>query len=308
MPLLDSFLFEMHLFTTIGLGFVLFFAPLGCGGQAGQNKSTNPPHSASKGSSASAAKAKASDGPIVLLGWFCPEMASGRPGIRPLLAKDPVWTSELEPLGAAIASRRVKRFTVLSYRGQRAGTMTVAGAAKDAGGRMAIGSYLGASLCALQGEQEEDPTCLAQTQGCGLAIGSLESAGGFEARPYEEDPEAMALAPGGACETDEVLVVDVDGDGQPEHFALADLQSQGEPPVELPLATTEQRLCQENFTAAVSGAGQLHRVAVIDVDGDGRLEILYRRALQEFVLYGAPNSPARMELLGRQIVPTSTTR
>lgn len=266
--------------------------------------SANTPHSAEQAPRVDPRSTTSQQGQSVLLGWFCPEMAAGRPGIRPLFAKDPTWNSERSPLEMAIASRRVKRFTVLAWQGHRAGSLMVVGAAQDATGKMALGSYLGTSACQPKSSSgdpaEDDPTCLAFTHGCGAALGGLEAAGGFQARPYEEDPDALRLFAGAACESKDVLSLDTDGDGQLERFSISDLRSRGPAPVELPLAKSSAEPCSSSFAAPVKGHADLVRMAVLDVDGDGRLEVLYRRNDHEFLLYGAPTNPARLELLGRQ--------
>jgi hypothetical protein len=286
-------------------------ALLACGASPGKKKKANMPHATDKASSGPDAAPVKESGRPVLLGWYCPTMAAGRAGIRPLFAKDPTWSSEMPPLEQAIASRRVKRFSVLAWQGHRAGSLTVAGAAQDSGGKMAIGSYLGASACLPQSSAgdsagkrgDEDPLCLAISRGCAPALGALEAAGGFKSRPYEEDPEQLDLFRGAACEADDLLTIDLDGDGQAEHFSIADLRSP-EAPVELPLADKPAKDCatsaSASFAASVRGHADLVRMAVLDVDGDGRLELLYRRNDNEFLLYGAPTSPARLELLGRQ--------
>jgi hypothetical protein len=245
------------------------------------------------------------------VGWYCPEAGAGRPAIRPLFARDPKWLSNLDPLNKAIASRRVKRFTVLAWEGHAAGSMIVMGGAQDAAGKMAMGAYVGASVCqpksvdAQTDAPDEDPVCRSLSDGCSMALGELEAAGGFHSRPYEEDPERLELFRSGACEENDVLLLDTDGDGKAERFSIVDLKGTGSAPVELPLSPIEGTSCEPTFAGAVVGHSDLVRMAVLDVDGDGRIEVLYRRNSNEFLLYGAPSSPARLELLGRQsLTPT----
>ncbi len=277
-------------------------------------KPTNTAHAAIKGPEVASVPPAVENGQSVLLGWFCPEAGAGRPAIRPLFARDPKWDSDPSPLNKAIASRRVKRFTVLAWQGHAAGSMSVVGAAQDATGTMAMGAYVGASVCqpkSVRAESEipdEDPVCRALSEGCSLALGELEAAGGFHSRPYEEDPERLELFRGGACEDSDVLLLDTDGDGKVERFSISDLKGEGRAPVELPLAPLASESCQANFAASVVGHADLVRMAVLDVDGDGRIEVLYRRNSSEFLLYGAPKSPARLELLGRQILTLPASR
>ncbi len=311
LPAFDSFTHR-----SMKLSLLLLSLPalalLACGGpprQAAEPK--NSPHSTVQGPEASVPSPASEDGHHVMLGWFCPEEGAGRPAIRPLFAKDPTWDSELDPLHKAIASRRVKRFTVLAWEGHSAGSMIVMGAAQDALGKMAMGAYVGASVClpaqttAVPARSDEDPVCRALSAGCGLALGELEAAGGFHSRPYEEDPERLNLFRGAACEGADILHLDTDGDGKAELFSIADLRRPGAPPAELPLAMEAAESCSPNFAASVPNHPDLVRIAVLDVDGDGRSEVLYRRNSSEFLLYGAPASPARLELLGRQSLSPS---
>jgi hypothetical protein len=287
-------------------------ALLACGNplQAPKNPE-NVTHSPVRGPQAKPPSKAPDNGRSVLLGWFCPKQGAGRPAIRALFARDPSWTSALAPQNRAIASRRVKRFTVLAWEGHAAGSMIVMGSAQDAGGKMAMGSYVGASVCqpkstsGTEEQPDEDPVCRALSEGCALALGELEHAGGFEARPYEEDPERLDLFRGKACESGDVLRLDTDGDGKVELFSIADLRTPGVSPVELPMSVESAPTCVPSFAAAVPDHPDLVRMAVLDVDGDGRSEILYRRNGNEFLLYGAPSSPARLELLGRQLLTPS---
>ncbi|MCP4444131.1 MAG: VCBS repeat-containing protein [Myxococcales bacterium] len=240
-------------------------------------------------------------GPRLMLGWYCPESAAGRPGVEPALARDPSWTEAEDVLSRAVGARRVKRFSVLGYAGQRAGSFAVAGAATSNGASLAIGSYLGASPCeevdSLGKIRSRDEHCVQTSHNCSLAVAPLEAAGGFQARPYEEDPDTLVLSTGVACEIGKHLVVDVDGDGTAERFSLEQLIA-GKNPVELPFLEEGGRTCEMHYASVSTSLGGLTRVGVLDFDEDGRPEVVYRRGTELFV-YGAPHSPARMELLGR---------
>lgn len=240
-------------------------------------------------------------GPSILLGWYCPTGAAGRPSVEPVLARDPSWTVDAQVLARAIGARRVKSLTVMGYAGRRSGSFAVAGAATTGGTSVAVGSFLGSSPCetvdSLGRVTARDERCVQTTRECSLAVGLLEDAGGFEARPYEEDPKLGKTSPGVACEIGNDLVLDVDGDGAPERFDLGGLVS-SHVPVELPLVEDGGRVCERSYASMEIAGSALWRAGVIDLDGDGRPEVLYRRGSELFV-YGAPNSPGRMELQGR---------
>lgn len=297
----------MRLLSIVSISFSL----VACGGALNKKKKapTKPTHTADKEPTASGVSAVRKDSHPVFLGWYCPDAAAGRPALRPLMAKDTEWTADPKALAKAIGTRRARQLSVLAWQGHRAGAFAVAGLARDARGSMAIGSYLGSPPCqgpATVGEPgADDPVCLSQTHGCALAIGPMEAAGGFESRPYEEDPDRQEIAVASACEAESVLVMDTDLDGKPERFNISDLQTETDAPVELALAPTSSAQCLPNFAAPSSALGDLVRLAVIDVDGDGRPEVLYRRGAGEFLLYGAPSNPARLELLGRALLTSS---
>ncbi len=283
----------MHLFYRITISVAL----LSCGGA--QKTPPGP-----EGSAKVAAAPATENMPVpissarVLLGWYCPDSAGGRPAVQPILALDQTWQSSKEFLARSIRARNTKRFSVMAYDGGHAGSFAVAGAASLGETTLAIGSYVGAGTCdsldALGKVRSQDEQCLSNMSGCALAVGELEQASGFGAPPYEEDPDEQVWTRGKACEIGDDLLVDVDGDGAVERFSLSELVA-GRVPVELPLQRSAEGHCDPSF-AGVSGA--LIRLGVIDLDRDGRVEVLYRRG-QEVFLYGAPHSPARMELLGR---------
>ncbi len=287
------------------VAFVLASVPLvACGGPARQ---PHKPAPETESKSVESKKAVASPTPSVeakpqVIGWYCPSSAAGRPGVQLLMQRDPSWSADPRSLQASVSSRRVKRFSVMAWDGRRAGSFSVAGAGRAGGKELAVGSYQGASPCAQAADfgesAEEDQACVRATEGCALAIGELEAAGGFQSRPYEEDPDTESHASGAACERDEVLVVDMDGDHVAEHFSLSSLDDAQVAGSELAYLPQASASCEASFAAPGASASSLARMAVIDLDGDGRPEILFRRG-DEFLLFGAPNNPARLELLQR---------
>jgi hypothetical protein len=248
-----------------------------------------------------AARQVTPQGRAVMVGWYCPTLAEQRPAIRPLFASPEGWTSE--GLGRRVQSRQARRFEVWGFDGRRSGSLAVLGASKDvSGAAIAIGSYVGRSPCsevASLGEKSRtNQACQVTTGGCGLASAPLEAAGGFESRPYDEDPEVRELRPGTGCVRGPALVVDVDGDGAPEHFEVAALQSADGPPEELAYLPDESSSCDEAGAFSFALSDKRWVVAVADLDDDGRVELVIRTG-EEFWLYAAPNSSARLELVGR---------
>ena len=224
------------------------------------------------------------------------------------MSQDPLWGADAKSLQAAVAARRAKRFSVMAWDGHRAGSFSVAGAARSGGRELAVGSYLGAPPCAPASSSTgtpsiEDEICVRELAGCALAIGDLEPPGGFQSRPYEEDPDTRIYVAGAACEVGDELVVDMDGDGESEHFSIAGLRSAQDAPSELGYLGDSEASCRADFAQPVAD-GALTRVATIDLNGDGRPELMYRRG-SEFLLYGAPNNPARLELLARRFLTSA---
>jgi hypothetical protein len=103
---------------------------------------------------------------------------------------------------------------------------------------------------------------------------------------------------GAACVDDGVLIMDVDADGTLEHFDATALQESGEAPAELAYRDDLENSCGA-AAFSFSLAEDRRVVGVVDLDDDGRDELVVKVGTSDFWLYGAPNSPARLELIAR---------
>jgi hypothetical protein len=241
----------------------------------------------------------------VLVGEMCPTAAAGRPAVRPMFVRRESWTDKPAALTSPVERREARQFSVLGWDGPRAGLFAVAGSAETDHGVAAIGAYAGHSPCekrrgAAAGVME--PECEAALRGCGLAAAVLEPAGGFHARPAEEDPDPAAFETGGACVAAGKLIVDIDRDGKPEAYPVAGFASaSGAPSEEVASVAGGGATCAPRFAfrgAVATSAAGMDVLGVIDLDGDGRQEIvtlLRASGRQVWVLYSARESVARLE-------------
>lgn len=250
-------------------------------------------------------------GGSALVGELCMTGAGGRPGIAPLALRSVSWTTDADELSSVLERGLAGTFAVLGGDGRRVGVFTAIGATEQPS-TVAVGSYAGASPCARPAAPgvaaADDPACVAATGGCGLAIAPVSSGGGFA------ELEPPDLEPGGACVASDGLVVDVDGDGAAEVFPLAGfLDGARAPADELSAAAAVPGACTPTFTRygvaiAVDAAlaDPRHRVTldvlgVVDVDGDGRRELVVGLRYAErrtIAVYTARDSAARLSLVG----------
>jgi hypothetical protein len=241
----------------------------------------------------------------VLVGEMCPTAASGRPAIRPLFVRRERWRDEAAALISPVERREARQFSVLGWDGRRAGLFSVAGSAETDHGAAAIGAYAGHSPCEKRrgaGPGVQEPDCEAVVRGCGLAAAVLEPAGGFQSRPAEEDPDPAAFETGGACIAGGNLVVDIDRDGKPEAYPVAGFASATGAGSEAVVSVAGGgAACTPRFAfrgASAPGAGGMDVLGVVDLDGDGRQEIvvsLRAGGRQVWALYSARESSARLE-------------
>jgi hypothetical protein len=281
--------------------------------------------SAAGAGAGSAGADRAAPGREILVGEMCPDGAAGGPGVAPLFVRAVDWSDDPADVSEPLARNAVRQFAVLGLDGTRAGVFTVMGVA-DAGlpQDVAIGSYAGRSPCARPADAKaatgakpvDDPACVAAQRGCGLAIAPVVP--GHDAFG---ELDATATPPTGtACVAGDVLVVDIDGDGTPETFALGQfLDPVRAPADEVTARSMAAPPCTGTFslfparvdTGAEPGQTpdpryrvELDVVGVADVDGDGRRELFIgfhypdRRTL---AVYSATSTPARLERVGEAL-------
>ncbi|HEY0477680.1 MAG TPA: hypothetical protein VGD37_09155 [Kofleriaceae bacterium] len=249
----------------------------------------------------------------VLVGELCPQSAAGRPAVAPLLLHTNQWIDTTNEVTGAVERGATPRFAAFGVDGKVAGVFDTVGLADIALGQsVAAGTYVGGAPCtsdAGQGQRTDDPACVAATGGCGLAVAQLT-------RP-DDPPETPTFPTGGACVSDGALVVDIDGDGAVEWFPLIQaLDGIRGPAQEWPASRTARPACAPRFalydvklvpeadpgkTPDARATVTLDLLGVIDLDGDGRKELVIALrfpTVRTIVVYSAPSSPERLELVG----------
>jgi hypothetical protein len=234
-----------------------------------------------------------------LVGEMCPDRGAGRPALAVLIARQVGWNAdpaELEALARRVGSRP---FSVLSVRGARAGVFEAVGPV-DLGTESPVltGGYAGKSPCEDADASVSAACGEAQVQ-CGLAVASL-GVDGIDVPPK--------LRTGGACVEDgKLLRVDLDGDGLAEAFPLAGfLDELKAPAAELTAAAAPgaKPTCTPSFSLPLLVRGKdakafraLDLVGVVDLDDDGRLELVmqYRYAsVRTWAIYASDQMVQRL--------------
>lgn len=254
----------------------------------------------------------------VLVGEMCPEGAAGRPAVMPLFMRGIGWLTGNDDVSTPIETRAAKQFSVYAWDGRRAGIFSVAGSA-DIGldRRAAVGGYAGVSPCVGPAREDgedriEDVSCVKSQAHCGLAMAVLEAPSGYGARPFEEDPDPASFPTGGACANDDKLLVDVDGDGTLEAYPLEQfLDPVRAPAVEVVSVDRGGASCEPAFASRnVIPEGDprhwrgLSLLGVVDVDGDGRNEIIvsfHYSDRRTWAIYSATGSVGRLDLVGESV-------
>ena len=256
----------------------------------------------------------------ILIGEMCPGGANGRAAVIPLFLRATTWSIDGDEVSLPIERRTARNFSVLSWQGRRAGVFSVAGAAEvGLDRRVAIGAYAGESPCAVVDDPERasadsappviEPACVRAQNECGLAIAAVDD---NASRPYEEDPEPLIVPTGGGCVAGDRLLVDIDGDGIREAYLANSFLDLSRAPAEEVLAvSTDGRQCTPRFAASpvLIGTnpkhfGGLDLVGVLDIDSDGRNELIVAYHYAErrtWAVYTAAGTVARLDLVGETI-------
>jgi hypothetical protein len=249
----------------------------------------------------------------LVVGEMCPQVAAGRPAISPLVMRTGTWIDAQAELASVVERGSVPRFVVFGVDGKVAGVFDTLGLT-DIGipQQVASGTYVGGMPCtadAGQGQRTEDPKCASATGGCGIAVAEL-------ARP-DDPPPIPVLQTGGACLAGDALAVDIDGDNVMEQFPLASVLDGGRgPAAEWTASQAVGGACKpafELYGVQLTPAAEpgkpidpkhvvgLDVLAVVDLDGDGRKELVLALrfpTVRTIAVYTAPDSARRLELAG----------
>jgi hypothetical protein len=250
----------------------------------------------------------------VVVGEMCPQAAAGRPAVAPLIMHAVQWTDNASDISAVVERGSTPRFTVFGVDGKMAGVFDTVGLAEIGIAQpVASGAYTGASPCSSEiekGQRQDDPKCAAATSSCGLAVAEIA---------HPDDPaETPSFKTGAACVSSDVLAVDIDGDGRPESFPIAQvLDGIRGPAAEWAAAPVAATKCVPKFALfdipltpeAEPGRAPdpkqlvtLDVLGVVDLDGDGRKELVLAlrfATVRSIVIYSSVGGSAeRLELVG----------
>jgi hypothetical protein len=258
---------------------------------------------------------KVTGGRQIVVGEMCPQAAGGRAAVAPLVMRAATWVDAQADLAYVVERGMVPRFAVFGVDGKVAGVFETIGLA-DLGisQQVAAGTYVGGMPCTADaggGQRTEDPRCTSATGGCGIAVGEI-------ARP-DDPPPPLVFPTGGVCVAGDSLATDLDGDGALEQFPLASLLDGGRSPAaewSAAPAPAAAGACKPSFelydvrlTPVVEPGKPIdpkHTVgldvlAVVDLDGDGRKELVLALkfpTVRTIAVYTAPDSAQRLELAG----------
>ncbi len=253
------------------------------------------------------------NGRQIVIGQMCPQGAAGRPDVAPLVMRSVEWTDNASEISAVVERGSTPRFTVFGVDGKVAGVFDTVGVAEvGVGQSVASGTYVGASPCSYEiskGTRQDDLKCSGATSSCGLAVAQLT-------KP-DDPPETLAFKTGGACIVGDVLAVDIDGDGIPEAFPLAQvLDGIRGPAAEWAAAPVAPPACKPTFElfdvsltpeiepgtiADPKRVVTLDVLGVVDLDGDGRKDLVLAlrfATVRSVVVYSSANSAQRLDLVG----------
>jgi hypothetical protein len=235
-----------------------------------------------------------------LLGEMCLDRGAGRPALALLMSRQVGWSVDARDLEHLAQHQAQRPFVVLSGRGARAGIFEAIGPVDLGTEAPAMtGGYAGKPPC-----EDKDAAFAAscsEAQGkCGLAVASLAVDG---------DTDPPRLHTGAACvEGGKLLLVDLDGDGTNEAFAVSGfLDELRAPAAEVAAAAPAKATCTPAFALPGLVRGKdakafraLDLLGVVDLDDDGRVEVVmqYRYAsVRTWGIYSADEKLARLTLV-----------
>jgi hypothetical protein len=246
----------------------------------------------------------------VAIGELCPEAAGGRPAVMTVFLRKLAWVEAPGEVSAAVREASIRQFSVYDWAGARAGLFSVAASAEVGLDRpAAIGAYAGHPPCQLAPDAPPDPICVAAQEQCGVAVGVIEPSGGFESRPFGEDPEPVELETSAACVAEGMLVVDIDGDGEREAYPASQFLGPVRMPADEVIARPRGKAsCKPAFALrhVLPPANPKHwrgldLLGVIDLDADGRYELIMSYHYSDrrtWAIYSAAGRAGRLELVG----------
>jgi hypothetical protein len=140
----------------------------------------------------------------------------------------------------------------------------------------------------------------------------LEPSGGFDAAPPDEDPDPAPIDIGGGCVAGDLLLVDVDGDGQTEAYPTSAFLDESRGPADdVGAVAADGKKCTPAFAArgVVAQADPrdwrgLDLLGVADFDGDGRRELVlvYQYAgRRTWAIYSPLEGSAQLDLVGEAV-------
>lgn len=253
--------------------------------------------------------APANPGNETMVAEICPNGAGGRAGIAPVVVRTVGWSDNATDLDNMIERGAVPRFGVYGVDGKLAGAFDTMGL--DEGAPVATGTYAGGAPCSADAgkgnPRTDDGACAKAFNGCGLAVAML-------ARP-DDPPEVPQLPTGGACLSGDALAVDIDGDGVPEQFPVAQiLDGIRGPASEWTANAAIGAKCTPSFQLYNVRLEQVAKgkvdekatvwmdlLGVVDLDNDGKKELVIALrfpTVRSIVVFGTTDIPQRLQLLG----------
>jgi len=212
------------------------------------------------------------------------------------------WSDDPDTLRDLLARGSIQVFRVLSFAGGNAGQFTVAGLVDlDTVTPVALGGYAGGPTCEPGSASERE--CQAMLTGCGVAVAAPA--------PFGDD-SVVDVHTGTGCVVGTSLCVDTDEDGASEAFPLrAFMGPLREPTDEVTGGGGCKAPCEPRFARAAIVPGDnpkvwrgMDLVGVLDLDGDGRLEIILRYNYGDkatWAVYSPEQTSRRLTLVAESV-------